>query len=463
MPALVAPGDEIVSSSGRRTGLKRGSVPLELWETGRIPLVGDGLTISFDDLYRNQPWVAVVNNKMARGISRLPLKVYEFDAGGARQRVREGRLADLLRRPWRRAGPIHFKHKLALGALIHGNGLLELERAEKAGPPTAFAPAPWKWARPHDLDRDGHIDTWELDLNVRDRTRYVDPQDVIHVAWSPADSPIGVSPLQQLGITVRIEDAAQRYQQSSFRNGARPSGGMTLPEPAAGDALLRAELRDDLERLHQGTENASRPILLPPGSDWKAFAHNAQEAELVEQRRLAREEVAAVYDVPPPLIGILEHATYSNVTEMHRMLYVTVLGPWLTLLEETLQAQLIDPEPAFAGQFVEFDLSEVLKGDTLKELTALQIAVMSGLMTINEARDIRNLKRIDNELADEPLIPANNMQPLAGLVPDSGGDGDAPFKPTPTQKAAVLGLMRAADNDTALAHGFLAALSANGH
>jgi hypothetical protein len=67
--------------------------------------------------------------------------------------------------------------------------------------------------------------------------------------------------------------------------------------------------------------------MLPPGMHWKGIAHTAVEAELIEQRKLTREEVAACYDIPPPLIGILEYATLANVAEAHRMLYTTILAP----------------------------------------------------------------------------------------------------------------------------------------
>jgi HK97 family phage portal protein len=134
----------------------------------------------------------------------------------------------------------------------------------------------------------------------------------------------------------------------------------------------REELRQEIHDTHGGVDQAFRLMLLSGGMDFKGMSQTAVEAELIEQRKLDREEVAAVYDIPPPLIGILDHATYSNVAEMHRMLYVTVLGPPLVMLEETIKAELIDPEPAWEGHFVEFDLSEVLKGDTLKEIQALR-------------------------------------------------------------------------------------------
>jgi HK97 family phage portal protein len=137
---------------------------------------------------------------------------------------------------------------------------------------------------------------------------------------------------------------------------------------------------------------------------------------LIAARTLTREEIAMVYDVPPPMIGDLTHGTYSNVQELHSMLYVTTLRPWLKLIEETLQAQLIDPEPAWRddGIFLEFDLSEVLRGSPKEQLDALSVAFGAGLITLNEARKELNLPRLADPSADKPFIPTNNQTPLDG-------------------------------------------------
>jgi hypothetical protein len=81
---------------------------------------------------------------------------------------------------------------------------------------------------------------------------------------------------------------------------------------------------------------------------------------------------------------------------------------------------VIDGEPEFEGQFVEFDLAEVLRGDPLKEATALKTQLQTGLLTINEARQIRNLPRIDHPDCDRPMIPANNLIFVGGQT--SGTD-----------------------------------------
>jgi hypothetical protein len=163
-------------------------------------------------------------------------------------------------------------------------------------------------------------------------------------------------------------------------------------------------------------------FLLSNGMDWKPFSHTAVEAELIEQRLLNRVEVASVYDVDPPLLGYLEHATYSNIGEMHKMLYGVTLGPWLSLIAETLNAQLIDTEPSWRDErlFVAFDLTEVLRSDTPEEISAIAAAIGTGVMTPNEGRNRLRARRSPNPAADQLYMPSNNLTPMGQQPPDEG-------------------------------------------
>lgn len=390
---------------GFNSGLSENSVPFSQW---------GGHTASFAHLYATQPWVYIAVNFMTRQLSRLPIKAYERDSQNVKRPLKEGQpLYDLLQQPNRRRGPIHLKQWMAFPTLLHGTGTVHKLRDRTAGPTSRFAPLDWRFMEPK-RDRDGEITHW-IYRGLRDPI-VVMPENVLLTAWDSPDGELGVSPLRALEVTTQLERAAQSWMRGHFRNSARPSGGLTMPEAAAGDRELRRELRDDIARLHSGS---TRPILLPPGSKWESFAQSAHEVELIEQRKLNREEVAAVYNAPQPLIGILDHATYSNVAELHNIVYGPVLGPWLVLFEETFKAQVIDGEPAFEGQFVEFELREVLKGDALKEAMALKTQLQSGLLTINEARQIQNLPPIDHPDCDRPMIPTNNMT----FVGDTASDG----------------------------------------
>ena len=71
---------------------------------------------------------------------------------------------------------------------------------------------------------------------------------------------------------------------------------------------------------------------------------------MMAMRQFNREEVCAVYDVKPSQVGALSTpgAGYSSVVEVNRDLYRTTLPPWFTLIEETIESQLIEPEPMWA-------------------------------------------------------------------------------------------------------------------
>lgn len=397
------------TDEGHNTWLSTNSVPLDQWSAG----------VSYAKLYETQPWAAIVINKLTRQIARLPLKAYERNSQNEKARLTEGPLLESITKPQPGKGPIDFKQWAAFPTLLHGNGLLGKVRRSPGAPPNGYEYFDWRQAQRPTKDKP----FWTIGSG-RDR-RIVQLNDVVHTGWlSTKPDGLGISPLQQLGVTIRIESAAQRYQEWNLKNSVRPSGGVKMPEGVVLDKELRAEIRADLNRVYAGPENAGRPILLPAGIEWQPMAQTTHEAELIEQRRLNREEAAAIYDLQPPMIGILDKATFSNVTELHKMLYTDTLGPWLVLIEEQFKAQAIDNEPMLEGQWVEFDLREVLRGDPVKESVAMKTELQDGVLTINEARDILNRPRIDHPNADKPMVQTNNISFL-GDEPEEQEDADA--------------------------------------
>jgi HK97 family phage portal protein len=207
-----------------------------------------------------------------------------------------------------------------------------------------------------------------------------------------------------------------RYQMAQFRNGARPPSAIEASTEFLGleegeREQLLAQLREDVTSLYAGPENGGRPALLPPGLQWKPIGHTSREAELIDQRYIDREEIAAVFQIPPPMLGDLRRATFSNITELRQVAYTDGLGPPLVIIEQVLTAvyQQLSRE---RDVYVEFDFAGVLRGDFLKEVNALRLAIGSALMTPNEGRSVLNKPRSDEPDADRLFIPANNLSPL---------------------------------------------------
>jgi phage portal protein BeeE len=107
----------------------------------------------------------------------------------------------------------------------------------------------------------------------------------------------------------------------------------------------------------------AKTLVLSGGASVETLSMTPVEAELIDQRKLNREEVGMVYDLPGPLMNDLSHATLANVAEYQKALYRDVVPTWTELMVQTFQAQLIDPEPAWLDRLVRFDFSDKLKGD----------------------------------------------------------------------------------------------------
>lgn len=384
---------------------------------------------TFAALYHQQLWIHTAVNKLARGTSRLPLKTYAIDdLSGDRAELRMGDVADLIRKPYPGGSARTLIEAVVGSCAIYSSALCVKFREQGPGSrPTELWPVPWHRIQVIE-GRDRPIDGYVF-IGERGR-RVLIPEDVVHFTWWAPDQPYGVSPLEALARTLAAEDAAQRYAVSNFANAARPASVIQAQEGSKRNLnkAQRDELRGEINAAYAGPDNAFKVAILEAGLEWKPIAWNAQEAELIQGRKLNREEVAAAYDIPPPIIQILDRATFSNIDEQHRMWYQDTLAPWLSMVTDTLQAQLLDPEPAFASTFFEFDLNEVLKSDVDKRSTAYLRFMQAGVYTPNELRKLENLGRIDHPAADAIWVQVN-MQPV--------GEGFDPQAPTPQQALAA--------------------------
>lgn len=377
-----------------------------------------GRMASYAQLFATQPWVAAAVMRMLTMAVRVPLKCYRRTSENSRVRLAFGDhpLATAIVSPWEFGSQADLVMALLGPLLVHGNGTTEVDQGRSNA--LRFAPADWRAVSPIQPFA-SVISGWTILEDNDERT--VPADGVLHLAWWSPLGPIGVSPLQQLGTTLVIEDAAQRYQRSIFANGARPPSAVTASERFLGldeteRTQLMANLREDINTIYSGPENGGRPALLPPGLDWKPVGHSAVEAELIDQRRVAREEICAVYQLPPPMLGILDRATFSNIEVQREMAYTDSLAPPLVLVEQKLNAHLVRGLLREDDIYVEFDFAGVLRGDRLKEVQALREAIGTGLMTPNEGRSVLNQPRSDVPGMDEFYMPTNNMTPIGELA-----------------------------------------------
>lgn len=418
-PVEIAPG---------RGDLRTSSLPIDLWDGAGM--FGDR-PVSYAQMFADQSWVGIAVMRLLTWSVRVPLKVYRrTGADGERERLRpdDHPLARAVIEPWDRGSQAQLVPALLGSLLVHGNSLCDVTIGRRTRRLT-FEPIDWRTISPIRLrpgDPNATIVGWKTrDLTGEtEQTRSADT--VMHLAWwSPLGS-LGVSPLRQLGATLRTETAAVGWTQTLLEQAARPSGVVQADEKFLGldreeRQQLLNQLRADLRAAHAGVAGAGKLAVLPPGLSWTTTEYTtAVEAQLIEQRKINREEVAAVYMIPPPMIGILDRATYSNVQTAREMAYTDGLAPPLILLEQRINAHVCRGILGEPDVFVEFDFAGILRGDRLKEIQAIREAVSTAALTPNEGRDVLNLPRSDDPMADELYLPVNNLKPIRSLAGTAG-------------------------------------------
>jgi HK97 family phage portal protein len=228
--------------------------------------------------------------------------------------------------------------------------------------------------------------------------------DVMHIRnWNPSDPRVGLSPLESLRRILAEDAAAGEYREYFWQNRARPEVVFKYPGQLSDAAIKR--LRESWDKRHTGRESSGGTAFLEEGADVAPLSQSFHDAQYFEIRRLTREEVAAAFHVPPPMIGLMEKTSYSNMRESHKQVYMDTLGPVLEQLQQEIQLQLLPEFDDTRNVYVEFNLAAKLAGSFEEAATQLQTSVGGPYMSRGEARARLNLPSLED--ADGLIVPMN--------------------------------------------------------
>jgi HK97 family phage portal protein len=350
-------------------------------------------------LYRTQPHVRTVVDFLACQLGQLGIGVYRRISDTDRVRVPEHPLSRLLQVPNAYTPRYRWVSELVMDFGIFGNGYAIKARPQGLGLQLYRVPAAQVQVQGDLVPR---LYVWTLPGGQQ---LPLPPSAVFHLRQYDPDSPItGLSPLESLAKLLLEEQAATEYRAAFWKNAAKLGGIIQRPKDAPRwSPEQRQMFSKDWRRYYAGARNAGRTAVLEDGMTFNPITATARDSQLVETRKLTREEVAAAYHVPPAMIGIVESQGYGSLREQHRALYQDTLGPYVALLEGELQLQILPEFSDAEDVYVQFNINEKLQGAFEEEAAALNTGVGSPYMTRNEARARLNLPRINDAAFDVPV------------------------------------------------------------
>lgn len=247
--------------------------------------------------------------------------------------------------------------------------------------------------------------------------------------YNPKDPLGGLSPLLAARLSLESEFNIAGWNSSFFKSGMKSP--LLMKSKGTMTKDQKKELKGEIINYYSGIEGGHGALLVQGGVEVEPLSISPKDIDFINGKKLNREEICAIFGIPPALVGIFEYANYSNVREQIRIFWELTLLPKLGSILDLIQVNILDTE--FPGVYAKWDLSEVhgLKRDPADVADAVKKYRESGL-PFKQIAILLNLPQLEPD-GSWDLEP---VQPTRPPAPQQLPDGDE--EDEPQEEALVL-------------------------
>jgi len=233
-----------------------------------------------------------------------------------------------------------------------------------------------------------------------DEPKPLSSDEVIHIIdLATPGSLTGLSRVEKLKDALGVATALQAYAARFFSQGSTTQGIIEYPGELTPEEAK--DLRDSFDSRHRGFKKAHRTGILSGGAKYVDTTVPNDQAQFLDSRRFAVEEIARAFNIPLHMLGVPDTASYASVEQNNLQFISHTLRPILEKIEWSYSRLL--PNSAF----IKFNFSALLRGDLNSRYQAYSVALQSGFKSINEIK----------KLEDEPAVQGGDVfrVPLANV------------------------------------------------
>ena len=389
------------SRAGPRKAAGQGPVVLSLDDPRGWPgLNGDQLAMSCDRAMKISTvnrCVEVLSNSMA------VLPVYIMNEN-TKERLTHHRLGRVL---WSRANEamssFDYYRLMKNNQLLRGNAYAWILRNRATGYPQELIPLPPDCVDPW-IDQGGRL--WYRFCHPRTGELYdLRPEEVLHYKAYSEDGIRGISVLRRASLTLDTAQAAQQYENSTWRSGGQPSGILTTDTDLGGeidevqeDGTVKKvdpkeQLRKSWEKIHRGPGNAMRLAVLDLGLKYQAISMNNTDSQFVESNEVRVADICRFFGVPLHLAYAGKQSFESNEQNGIEFVNYTLMSDETQWSQED-SYKLLLPGERNQSLRIKRELKVFLRGDTAAQAAWYKAMREVSSLNPNEIRALEDMCEI---------------------------------------------------------------------
>lgn len=347
---------------------------------------------------------------LAESVACLPLHVYQRDGNNKMLATSHPLYRVLHDAVNEEMTAYSFKETLMLHLLTNGNSYSEIG-TDRRGKIRGLYPLQSNRMRVERDDTGKRIykyrpTTGENEHLKTSEERTYQSWEILHIPALGFDGLIGYSPIAMARNAIGVAMATEEFGAKFFENGARPSGILRVPH-----VLKDPQKLSESWQSAYGGANAGKVAVLEEGVEFQQLSVNQNDAQFLETRKFQIAEIARIFRVPMHMLNELDRATFSNITQQSLEFITYTLTPWLVRLEQGFNKALFTA-PERGKYFVKFSVEGFLRGDYETRMRGYQTALQSGIMSVNEVRELEDFNAIPAEAGGDLHLVNGNVTKL---------------------------------------------------
>lgn len=224
--------------------------------------------------------------------------------------------------------------------------------------------------------------------------------EIIHIIdLAEPGSLKGIARVTKLKEALGVATALQSYAARFFGQGSTTQGIIEFPGNLTAEQAKG--LADGFDSRHRGWRKGHKTGVLSGGAKYVSTSVNNDQAQFLDSRRFAVEEMARAFNIPLHMMGVPGTASYSSVEQNNLQFISHTLRPILEKIEWSYSKLL--PNAAF----IKFNFNALLRGDLQSRATSYSILSQAGIMSVNDARRLEDLSPV--EQGDQYRVPLANV------------------------------------------------------
>lgn len=283
---------------------------------------------------------------------------------------------------------------------------------------------------------DGEKLIYQVTLPNRE-TKLFRPDEIIHRKYFSLNGIDGISPLQYAQLTLGVGLRQEKFQESLYRNNARPGGVLETPADISDiekEVRINGKkttmsgkdiVRYEWNKHHQGADNAFNVAVLDNGMKYSTIEQiSPADLDFVNSKTINLEDIARFFSVPAYKLGVGK-STYSNNEQAAIDYICSTIIPMITQDEQEYTLKILTKEQRNKNLYIKINVEAELRGDTATRANWYNIMQQTGVYDIDEIRELENRPELPDGKGKVRLVGPNKT-PLDLLI-----NGATPAEATP--------------------------------